>query len=139
MRQGERGSSLVEVLVLGLVLLTPVIWGLTVLASVHETALAATAAVREAGTEAGRATDTASAEAAIRGAVAQAFLDQGLDPSVAEISYSGTGSFLRGGVIDIEVAVPVSVMRAPFIGSASGPAVWVTARHSAQIDPYASR
>ncbi len=139
MNNHDRGSSLLEALVLGLVILAPLIWGLTVLGSVHDAALAASAAAREAGTEAARAGGSDDAEAAIELAVAQAFIDQGIDPRLAKISWSGTGSFDRGGVIEIEVSTPVTVVRAPFIGAVSGPSVWVRAKHLAQIDPYASR
>lgn len=139
MRNDESGSSLLEVLLLGLVILAPLIWGLTVLGGVHDAALAATAAAREAGAEAARAAGGEEAETAIHLAVAQAFTDQGIDPQLAKVRWTGTGSFARGGVIEIEVATPVTVLRAPFIGAVSGPSVWVRAKHLAQIDPYGSR
>lgn len=139
MKPSEGGSSLVEVLILGLVLLVPLIWGLSVLSGLHSSALAASAAVREAGTEAARASDGAEAAAAIDGAVAQAFRDQGVDPSSAKVKWSWTPGFDRRGVIEIEISVPIPVFQAPFIGDVSGPSVWVRARHLTQIDPYASR
>lgn len=139
MRQGEQGNSLIEVLILGLVLLTPLIWGLTVLAGVHESALAATAAAREAGTEAARAATGDGAEAAIDRAVAQAFSDQGVDPSLVRVMVDGTQGFDRGGAVQVEISVPVSVFRAPFLGAISGPSIWIRARHVAQIEPFVSR
>lgn len=139
MSRDESGGSLIEVTVLGVAILAPLIWGLMVLSGVHEASLAATAAVREAGTEAARAANGDEAVAAIKTAVTQAFVDQGIDPSSARVDWFGTGSFDRGGRIEIVVEYPVPVARAPFVGSVGGPAVWVKASHVAQIDPYASR
>ena len=133
------GSSLMEVLLLGLVFLAPLIWGLTVLAGVHESALAATAAAREAGTEAARAATGSDAESAVEQAVAQAFRDQGVEPSLARVRLDGTQRFDRGAFIEVEISVPVSVFRAPFLGAVSGPSIWIRARHVAQVDPFGSR
>jgi len=139
MKRNERGSSLIEATVLGVVILAPLIWALTMLAGVHEASLAATAAVREAGAEAARSSNEADARAAIDRAVVQAFSDQGIDPSNARINLRGAEGFVRGGIVEIEVQYPVSVLRAPFFGVADGPSVWVKARHIAQIDPFGSR
>lgn len=133
----ERGAALVEVLTLGLVLLIPLMWTLTVAADLHRGALASSAAVREAGLEASRVTDRRHAEAAVRDAVTRAFLDHGLRPQDAMVSWRA--SFERGSHVEVRVAYAVTVLQAPFIGRTAGPAVWIRARHVARVDPYGSR
>jgi hypothetical protein len=131
------GFALVETIMLGLLLLIPLIWTLTVLADIHRTALAATAAAREAGFEAARSTHGASAQRAVDRAVAEAFANQGLDPAIARVHMSGT--LERGAPVEIEIAYPVTVLQAPLLGRVAGPSVWVRAEHVARVDPYRSR
>ena len=134
----ESGFAMIETILLGLLLLVPLIWVLGVLADVHRAALATTAAVREAGFEAARTTARSDAARAIDRAVAEAFANQGLDPSSARVSVS-TGGLRRGGAVEVEVAYPVTVVQAPLLGRVSGPSIWVRARHVARIDPFRSR
>jgi hypothetical protein len=122
---------------LGLLLLVPLIWTLTVLADIHRTALAATAAAREAGFEAARSVRPSSAQRAVDRAVAQAFTNQGLDPADARVRVSGRLD--RGAPIEIEIAYPVTVLQAPLLGRVAGPSVWIRAKHVARVDPYRSR
>jgi hypothetical protein len=136
-RSRAGGQALTETLLLGLVLLVPLIWMFGVLADVHRTALAATAAVREAGSDAARASDAASADRAVTEAVGRALVDHGVDPDRAEIRWSGT--LTRGGLIEVEIGVPVSVVQAPLVGKVAGPSIWVRATHSARVDLYRSR
>ncbi|MGI8774394.1 MAG: hypothetical protein ACR2KQ_05160 [Actinomycetota bacterium] len=134
----ERGAALVEVLTLGLVLLIPLMWTLTVAADLHRGALASSAAVREAGLEASRLTDHRQADAVVRDAVARAFLDHGLRPQDAIVSWRAS-SLERGSHVEVRVGYAVTVLQAPFIGRTAGPAVWIRARHVARVDPYGSR
>lgn len=135
----DEGSSLVEVVLVGFLLMVPVIWLLGVLADAHRGALAATAAAREAGTDAARATSLGEADAAIDNAVARAFRDHGLDPADADVSWAPAPRLERGGALEVEVAYEVRVFGLPLIGSLSRPSLQVTARHMARIDPYRSR
>ena len=141
MRQDARegGFAMVETILLGLLLLVPLIWVLGVLADVHRTALAATAAVREAGFEAARATDRPHAARAIDRAVAEAFVNQGLDPGPARVHLSAPAGLPRGAAVEVNVSYPVTVVQAPLLGRVSGPSIWVRARHVARVDPYRSR
>ncbi len=135
----EAGAALVETILIGLLLLVPLIWGLGVLADLQRNALAATAAAREAGFEAARQTDASAAGRAIDRAVHEAFINHGLDPSDARVSWDATSAFERGGSVEIEVEIPVTVLQAPLIGKVAGPSVWVRASHTATIDLYRSR
>ena len=137
--RNERGSTLVETLLIGLLFMVPLIWVLGVLADLHRGALAATAAAREAGADAARTDSPAEAERAIELAVARAFRDHGLEPSDADVSWSFPAGMERGAAVEIEVGYPVTVVQAPFIGRVSGPSVAVRAHHVARIDPFRSR
>ncbi|MFN2488813.1 MAG: hypothetical protein ABR529_03555 [Actinomycetota bacterium] len=134
----DDGHALIETILVSLLLLAPLVWALGVLADLHRSALASTAAAREAGFDAARSASPASARAAVDDAVRRAFADQGLDPSEAQVRWSASG-LTRGEAVEIEVSYPVTVVQAPLLGRISGPAVWVNARHVARIAPYRSR
>lgn len=138
MKPNERGQALIETLLLGLLLMAPLLWGLTVLADIHRNALAAAAAAREAGFEASRASDVATARREAERAVGTAFRDHGLDPSEAALRWS-VGRLERGASLEIVVSTKIPVLQAPFLGKVSGPFIAVDARHVARVDPYASR
>jgi Na+-transporting methylmalonyl-CoA/oxaloacetate decarboxylase gamma subunit len=126
-----------ETFLLGLLLLVPLIWVLGVLSEVHRAALATTAAAREAGFDAARAATPAEAEARVDAAVAAALADQGVDPRRADVGW--TADLSRGGHVELRVSYGVSVLQAPFLGSAGGPVISVSASHVARVDPYRSR
>ena len=130
--------AMVETLLLGLLLLVPLIWALTTLSQLHRAALATTAAAREAGFDAARATTVPDAERRIEAAVAAAFDDHGLDPDAARVQWVRP-ALVRGGAVEIRVSYPTAVFQAPFLGSVTGPEVWVNASHSARVDRYRSR
>jgi len=122
-----------------LLFMVPLIWLLGVLADVHRGALASTAAAREAGADAARATSMEGAKRSVDAAVAQAFIDHGLDPSDAEVAWTASNDLERGAAVEIEVTYPVTVLQAPLLGRVSGPSVEVSARHIARLDPFRSR
>jgi hypothetical protein len=132
----ERGSSLVETIVLGLLFMAPLLWGLGVLAELHRTALASTAAVREAGDQAAASATAAEARAAIESAVAEALSDHGLDPHLADVRLTSGASLERGMLVEISLTYPVRVFS---LAGASTPAINVTAHHVTTVEPYASR
>ena len=134
----ERGSALVETLLLGLLLLVPLIWGLTVLSELHRAALATTAAAREAGFDAARASSATDARERVDAAVARALIDHGVDPSGARVEYSASG-LERGATVQVRVSYDVGVLRAPLLGEVAGPSITVNATHAARVDPYRSR
>jgi hypothetical protein len=134
----ERGQALIETILLGLLLLVPLMWALGVLADLHRTSLAATAAVREAGFEASRAARGRDAVRAVNRAVAEAFADQGLDPANARVRVSASG-LERGAPVQVEVSYPVTVLQAPLLGRVAGPSIVIRARHVTRVDPYRSR
>ncbi|HEX2058560.1 MAG TPA: hypothetical protein VHI71_09335 [Actinomycetota bacterium] len=134
----ERGAAVVETLLLALILLVPLVWALSVLADLHRAALATTAAAREAGFDAARATSPAEAERRVEAAIATALSNHGLDPARADVEWAAAG-LERGAALQLRVSYDVPVVRAPFLGSVSGPSIAVSAAHVARIDPYRSR
>jgi hypothetical protein len=133
----ESGQAMIETILLGLLLLVPLVWMLGVLADIHRTSLAATAAVRAAGFEAARSATAPDAALAIDEAVARAFVDHGLEPSDVVVDWRS--SLDRGERVEIEIGYPVPVAQAPLLGRVGGPSLWVRARHVARVDPYRSR
>lgn len=130
---------LIETFLLGLLLTIPLIWLIGMLADLHRVALASASAAREAGFEAARSNDPIDAGRAVQQATSQAFVDQGLDPSLIESRWSGDPGLRRGTPIEVSVRYPVTILQAPLIGRVMGPSVWVEARHVARVDPYGSR
>lgn len=139
MKLDEFGQSLVEAILVGLVMIVPQSWALGVLADLHRSALAASAAAREAGFEAARADSASDADRAVQTVVGQAFTDHGVNAGDARVEWQSSSGLARGGRVEIIVAVPVTVLQAPLLGRVAGPSVWVRARHLARIDPYRSR
>lgn len=133
----ERGSALVETLLLGVLLLVPLIWALGVLSELHRAALATTTAAREAGFDAARTTTPGEAQARIDAAVTAALIDHGVDPSGARVEW--TSDLERGGRVELRVSYDVPVLQAPLLGSVTGPSISVSASHVARVDPYRSR
>ena len=135
----ERGQALIETLLLGLLLLVPLIWSLMILSEMHSAALAATAAVRDAGVVASAAGSETEARVAIDRAVRAAFVDQGLPTAPVQMRWALVPRFERGARVEIDVRFPVRVMRVPFLGAATGPSIWVDARHVSRLHPFVSR
>lgn len=135
----DGGQALMESILLGMLLLAPLIWLLTVLASVHRATLATSAAAREAGWEVARSFDAQAARKAVDRAVGTALRDQELDPGSARVEAVWAPGLKRGTAVQIQVSYPVPVLSAPFLGAISRPVLWVEAIHVARIDPFRSR
>lgn len=130
--RGARGSAMIEVLVLGLILIVPIVWLLGVMAEMHRAALATNSAAREVGWELTRGSSTRSADLA----AAVAFDDHGLGAGLARVSWRGR--LERGGVVTVRVAYPVRVASFPLLGRMSAPVVWVRATHHAHVPAHRS-
>lgn len=135
----EDGYAVLEAFLLGVILLLPLIWLLTVSGDVQRSALASASAVREAGLAVSRASAPAEARQHADSAVRRALSEQGLKGRAATVSLSWDGERGRGDLIEVRVEMPVRVLRVPFLRQAVGPAIWVKARHVARVEPYRSR
>jgi hypothetical protein len=120
-REPDGGQAVIETLLVALILLVPLLWLLGVLSDFHRGAISATAAAREAGSDAASSSGPLSAARAVRRAVHQAFVDEGLDPRRAEVRWDATAGFERGGTIRISVEYPVTAVQFPFLGRINGP------------------
>jgi hypothetical protein len=135
----QHGFAMIEAVLLGLILIVPLIWLLGILSEVHRGALAATSAVREAAVDAARADDLSGATRAVDSAVMRAFADHGLDPTDARVRFSVDPGLVRGGIVEVEIRYPVSVLMVPMIGQIRGPSLWIDARNITRIEPFGSR
>lgn len=132
----EGGYAVLEAFLVGLILMVPLVWMLTVASTLHRTALASSSAAREAGLIAARAVTAAEADRKARAAVARALSEQGIDPDSSIVSLSWVSD--RRATVGVEVEVPVRVLTIPFVGRPSGPMILVRASHVAHTDPYRS-
>lgn len=133
------GRALLEVIVVGLLLLIPLVWTLTVLSDLHRASLAAAAAVNAAATDAARAPGREAAARAVETGTAGALRDHGIDPRTADVTFRSS-RWTRGGEVLVRVGVPVPVARAPFLGAVTGgPSLWMRATGARRIDPFRSR
>lgn len=139
MGERESGHAVIESLFLGLVLLVPVMWMLSVFGELHGAALATASAAREAGFEGARSVDLVTANEVVTDVVQAAVEDHGLDPDRVEVAWTAGDGWQRGGTVEIVVTYRVSVFQAPLLGAITEPAVAVSARHVAVIDRYRSR
>lgn len=137
--RADAGHAMVEAVLLGLILLVPVIWMLSVFSELHAAALATSSAAREAGFEAARSDDALSADEEIMTSVRTAIVDHGLKPSRADFAWTPTEGWRRGGAVEIVVTYRVPVFQAPLLGAVTEPSIAVDARHVTSIDPYRSR
>lgn len=137
--RADHGQALIETLLLGLIMMAPLLWGLGILADLHKSALATSAAAREAGFEAARSIDPRDAKNSADIAIATALKDHGLDPSRARVEWA-IGGLVRGSAVEVVVSYPVPVVAAPFLGEVtSGPAIWTHAKSVARVDRFRSR
>lgn len=131
----ERGLGVVEVILLGLVLLVPLLWIVSTLASLHLHALASTAAAREAGFALTRAPGE---EADVHSAITAALASHGVTGSSPRVTVTAPRGTARGAALEIEVALAVPVFKIPVLDRSIGPAIWVRARHNATVQRYIS-
>jgi hypothetical protein len=139
MTSRDNGQVVIETLLVSLILLVPLIWMLSVLSDLHRGAPGTTAAAREGGSDAASSSSLANAAVAVERAVHQAFVDDGLDPRLAVVSWVATPGLGRGGSVRVSVTYPVTIAQFPFLGRVSGPSIGVRAIDLARIDPYRSR
>ena len=136
MHKDERGVAVIEALVLGVVLLLPMMWLLSVLSSVHSAALGTNSAVREAGMVIARSLGEPDGLDLV---VKDALRNHGLDPEGGRFDVHVRSGFVRGAIVDVVLAYEVPVFDPPFLNVDLGPSVTVRSHHSARIDPYQSR
>ena len=133
-RRDERGSALVEVVWLSMLLLVPLVYMLVSVFEVQRASYGVSGAARAAARAYSLAPDEASARARARAAAAVALEDQGVEPGEVDLevhcSPSPTNCLAPGSLIEVDVHHQV---RLPLVPSALGggaPTFRVEASHT---------
>lgn len=126
----DRGTAVVEVLVLGVGLLVPLVYAAISIAQVQAAAYAATSAAREAARAYSLAATTAEGDRSARAASALLLSDAGIAPVAPVVRCTG-GCLQPGSRVDVSVAVPVTLPLVP-----GGPTLTVTGEASMPVDRY---
>lgn len=128
--------AIIESVILGIVLILPMIWLLSVLGSVHSAALATNSAVREAGAAVSSALEEPRD---IKALAKETLRNHGLEPAAGILEVSAPDGFTRGAAVHIAISYPVAVFDPPFLSADIGPVVTIRSLHIARVDPYRSR
>ena len=139
MRAPDRGSAVVEFILLVVLVIVPIAYLVAAAMRVQAGAFAVTAAAREAARAYATADSPAAGTAAARAAVDLALADQGFSagPSTLQVTCGGGNCLAPGSTVLVEVEVRV---RLPFLpgslGDATPGAVPVRAEHATPVDVY---
>ena len=135
--RSERGSSIVEFSVLGVLGFGFLVQVVVLFGVLHRATLATSAAARELGRVVVLAESEAEATRLGGGVVEQAAQNHGL--SVSALRPSIDGRVARGERLRVTVRTDVAVLRLPFVGSLlPSLSVPVEATHVVQVDRYRS-
>ncbi len=134
----ERGSAIVEFVVLGVLLLVPLVYLVLVLARVQAGAFAVAQASREAGRAFVTATDGRAAEARARAAAQISFEDHDLaDSARLTLACDGSPCLRPGGRVSATATVTVPLPLVPAFAREVAPlTVPVTATHVSTVDRF---
>lgn len=131
--RGERGSALVEVTWLGILLLVPLVYIVLAVFEVQRAAFAASAAARSAGRAFVMAPSPVEGEARAREASSVAFTDQGLTerPAGLVVGCEPVGACLTpGSVVHVAVTYQVPLPLIPDALGDQAPSIRVHAEHT---------
>lgn len=129
----ERGSALVEVTWLAILLLVPLVYVVLSVFEVQRAAFAASAAARSAGRAFVLAPSAAEAQGRARAAVAVAFADQGMpDPRAAVVvgCRPEGGCLVPGSVVRVQITYQVDLPLVPTALGDQAPSIRVHAEHT---------
>jgi len=134
---GDRGSAVVEFLVVGVAVLVPVTYLALAVTTVQAEVLAGTQAVREAGRAFSTSATVEAGRARAMAAARLAFLDHGLELPAEGVRITCVGGpcLSPGSAVDIRLAWSVPLPWVPF-DDAAGPALPLAAEHRVPIDDY---
>jgi Flp pilus assembly protein TadG len=139
-RRDERGSALVELSWLGLLLLVPMLWIVISVFEVQRGAFGVSAAARAAGRAYALAPNDAVGQARAEAAVRRALDDQGLDGQSFTLRVTcqpSPGSCHSGtSVITVHVATQVDVPMLPAVLGGDAPSFALDATHTVPIGQY---
>lgn len=140
MRKDERGSAVVELIWLGILLLVPMLWIVVAVFQVQGGAFAVTSAARSAARAFALAPSDASGRAAAEAAARQALADQGLDGVgvVVDVDCTPYPSACHSGtsVITVRVASRVVLPLMPDFLGGDKPSFHLDSTHTVPIGRY---
>lgn len=139
MTRDERGSALVEVVWLGVLLLLPMLWIVLSVFEVQRGAFGVEAAARSAARAYALAGDDATGRARAEAAARQALVDQGLEEAPLDVRVScTTAPVCHSGtsVITVVVATRVDLPLLPDLFDAGRPSVALDATHTVPIGRF---
>lgn len=134
----ERGSAIVEFVVLGVLLLVPTVYLVVTLAQVQAATFAVEAGVREAGRALATADDEATGRARAQAAILLAAEDQHVArPPAMRLECAATPCLTPGSDVVVHAATSVPLPLLPDgVVRALGAEVTVQAQQQIRIDPY---
>lgn len=137
LRGSERGSALVELTWLGLLLLIPLVYVVITIVTVQRSAFGATEAARSAGRAYVLAPDVATAQTRAYDAARLALADQGVDLDPADLVIvchpSPQACLQPGSTVEVFLHLEVALPLMPSVGSQSAASISVQTSH---IEPY---
>lgn len=137
MRRSQRGTALVEVTWLSLLLLVPLLYLVIAVFDVQRSAFGLSAAARAAGRAYATAPNEDDAWSRARLAARIALVDQHVDPDQVDLRVSchpvPTNCLAPGSVVDVDLAVQVRLPLAPDALGGDAPSIRVSAEHH---EPY---
>jgi hypothetical protein len=135
--RGERGSALVELTWLGLVLLIPLVYVLITLVSVQRAAFGVTEAARSAGRAFVLAPDVAAARQRAYDAAQVAMADQGVTLAPRDLVVvcrpTPASCLQPGSSVEVDITLQVRLPAVPDFFGRTAASVVVRARH---VEPY---
>lgn len=136
----ERGSGMVELVWLGVLLILPLLWVVVAVGDVQGGAFGTSAAARAAGRAYVLAPDDATGTARAREAARQALADQGLGAAPLDVSVSCTPAPADchdgGSVVTVRVATSVALPALPEVLGSGAPSFALDATHTVPVGRY---
>jgi Flp pilus assembly protein TadG len=139
-RRDERGSALVELSWLGILLLVPMLWIVLSVFEVQRGAFAVSSAARTAGRAFALAPDDAVGRARAQAAVRRALDDQGLDGAgfTLRVTCSPYPADCHSGtsVVTVQVSTQVRIPLLPEVLGGDAPSFALDATHAVPVGQY---
>lgn len=139
-RRGERGSALVELTWLGILLLVPVLWLVLSVFEVQKGAFATSGAARAAGRAFALAPDDRTGHARAEAAVRQALADQGVEGQPFSLSVrcepAPADCHGAGSVVTVVVRSRVDLPFLPDVLGGGAPSFALDASHTVPIGQF---
>lgn len=133
-KQGDKGSAVVESLILSVLTILPIAYAVVALGSIQRDAIAVSTAAREAGRAFVTAPNGTTASSKATSVAKAVLVDNGLDAGASQVTV--LGNLTRGEGVSVTVAYSVHAFDVPLLGS-FGP-VTLSSTHFEVVDRHRS-